>query len=611
MKYYLVLFLSLWLLPLVSQERELPIKLGVLDPVVFLDHSQGDLFSSSGGSLEKLALTRILSIQGIPFEILEENDDFGKYSLILTAGAMDNPNVSPELMNRLFDYVEMGGSLLSSGSLGNKLYTLFGVENHWPSQGRYRLNFIGAHESLYYLDRPEERTISLGNGEEHFYDEVIWTHGYEAGPSTVVLGEFDDQTAGFLVHSYGRGKAYLLGVSYVDSVLLPQRNGDFQAQRSYVNSFEPSADVIMLIIKALYQKCYVRSAVISVIPQGRSQALLLSHDVDAQTSFVDALKYARLEGKFHVTSSFFINTKTFIDAADIDYYNIRQNQEAVMELHNLGADIGSHTVAHYIDFSHSPLGAADVRASNYHPENEITVYGEVRVSKELLDGDIPGLNTLSFRAGYLQFPKDLIRVLQQSGYLYDSTFSANDTLTAFPYFALEEQDLSSRESSIVEIPVTMDDSREFLTPDSLDSAVSRWIDICDANGNNGGISVLLIHSSDTRDSDYKLRAQEQLMNHLSRQQGWMGNIAEFGQYWRQRQDSSFKMFQNASGGLILQLNKTAEELHPWIAFELKGRIPSQIMVRDSLGVILDYQIISRGDGVFLRLRSSDPLGRYP
>ena len=68
------------------------------------------------------------------------------------------------------------------------------------------------------------------------------------------LAIFDDDTVGFLVNHYGRGKACLLGLSYTEAVLLPQIGKDYEAQRKYVNSIEPSADVIMLIIRAIYDQ---------------------------------------------------------------------------------------------------------------------------------------------------------------------------------------------------------------------------------------------------------------------------------------------------------------------------------------------------------------------
>ena len=71
-----------------------------------------------------------------------------------------------------------------------------------------------------YLNRPEEREISLGSPN---VPEVIWTNGYTAEAGTEVLARFEDGTAALFSNALGKGKAYLLGMSLVDAVLRCQR----------------------------------------------------------------------------------------------------------------------------------------------------------------------------------------------------------------------------------------------------------------------------------------------------------------------------------------------------------------------------------------------------
>jgi hypothetical protein len=93
---------------------------------------------------------------------------------------------------------------------------------------------------------------------------------------------------------YGRGKAYLLGVAYTDSVLTPQVGNSFNAERQYVNGVEPSADVVMLILKNICQTTVSPFVCLATIPFAKPVGLVLSHDIDAQTSFIDSLKFADL-----------------------------------------------------------------------------------------------------------------------------------------------------------------------------------------------------------------------------------------------------------------------------------------------------------------------------
>lgn len=553
------------------------------------------------GRVDQLALRRVFDCFKIPYDIIKSMEEIEKYRVVYLSGPLDNRTLDPKLANQLYGYVEGGGTLIAAGEIGNRLFSLFGVEKAVPSRKRYRLTFSGEDPSLRYINRPEESTISLGNGEMHIYDEVIWTIGYHTDGGPTVLARFEDEMPGFLTGRYGRGKTYLLGISYTDSVLVPQIGKDYEAQRLYVNSFEPSGDVVMLLLRAVYEASVSPSVQISTLPYALPAALVLSHDVDAQTSFVDSLKYADLEERFGVTSTFFENTKYFTDWMDIDYYNIPANVEAIREVKKRGWDIGSHTVSHYKKLSQAPEGNPRVRYKSYHPEKQVTVQGEVRVSKQLLDRDIPGQNTVSFRAGDLEYPDILVRVLEDAGYLYNSTFSTNDVLTAFPFRAMSERNLGSSESNMFEIPITLDDSLGFLTPSTLESAVKTWREVTQAYSENDALTVLLIHPSDTRKSTFKLDAQEALMKEVVKMNGWMGNITEFGEFWRARDALDFTVSRGDDGTLLIKLNIPASSVHPMVGFVVeKKRNITTVAVQDSRGTPLQYTAEERNGKLYLR-----------
>jgi len=544
-----------------------------------------------GAENELLGLKRTFDIQGVPYKIILNPDELSNYATVFTAGALMGSDVDPRLLNLLYSYVEEGGVLVSAGQIGKRFYPLFGVSAYFPSRKRYRMHFTGSDSALKYIDRPEESTISLGNGEQHFYDEVIWSHGYQIEGKSKSLAVFEDKTTAFSRLQYGRGKSYLLGVTYTDTILIPQLGQDYEAQRQFVNSIEPSADVIMLILKSIYQSHTKPYIYISSIPYAKPTALILSHDVDAQTSFVDSLKYVDLEEKYGVTSTFFETTKTFIDSMDIDYYNLEKNKTAIRQVKNRGWDIGSHTVSHSRLFAELLKGSPQESIISYRPKINKTIFGEVIISKALLDRDIPNQNTISFRAGDLAFPFGLIGVLETAGYLYDSTFSANDVLTAFPYFAFKDRRIGSEVSNIIEIPVTLDDALEFLTEETLDQAVKTWIDIVEANMGNGAITVLLVHPSDTRDSNYKLIAQEKIMKHVLKLNGWLGNLTEFGEFIRLRSQIKLSILQDRNGDLIIKSN--TKKNHPMVGFMI-GNLPTKhtsIEVHNSTGTDLHYRTI--------------------
>lgn len=524
-------FLFLFAVVAVAQEAN-PAAMAVVAPGPSLeaDSAEGRL---SDDAVAMRTAESILDTFRIPRVRVTRPADLHGFGVALLAGGFTNAHLSSEWISALYRYVEEGGVLLAPSPVGSNLHTLFGVSSVEARRDRYRMNFQGDDPILSYIDHPREARISLGNGEQRFYEEVIWSRGYEADTATV-LGRFDDGSAGLTRNYFGRGVAYLFGLAWEESVRLPRIGNDWEAQRDFVNAFEPSVDTVLLMVRAFYGSYAVPGVAIHPVPGAAPTALILSHDVDAQTAFVDSLKFAALEEEYGVTGTYFQNTKTFTDWMDIDYYNVPQNREAIRALAAAGHDIGSHTVAHDPQLADRPIGSADTSIADYHPAEEVTLYGEARVSRQLLERDVPGLRVRAFRAGNLAFHNRLIGVLEESGYLYDSSFSANDVLTTFPYFALRERNPRSRESQIIEIPLTLDDSLGFLTSETVAEAAERWITVFDANAANDSITVLLNHPSDTREADHKLRAQRALMDRAREVGAWMGNLTEFGDFWRTR-----------------------------------------------------------------------------
>lgn len=552
---------------------------------------------SEAKQIARTALRRIPEIQGIPYRFIEKPEELADYRAAVLAKAPSNAELTSEWTNALYSFVEHGGVLLSPGLPGSDLYSLLGIRKVRSNHQRERIIFEADSSTaddpiLAYIDHPNERAISIGNGHDPVYDEVIWSHGASTGPMAEVLGRFDDGSAALVRNYYGRGIAYYLGTGFAETVLLPQTGGDFEAQRKFVNSVEPSADTIMLLLKALYEANVPVPVYLSPIPQGRPTALILTHDVDAQTSFVDSLKFARLAEQFNAKSTFFINTKYFEDRMDIAYYSVPENLEAVQALHRRGHEIASHTVSHALEFDQAPVGSSSVTYTGYRPKKQISINGEVRVSKQLLEQDIfaadnqsgagnqrnPALGTKtvdSFRAGYLAYPTELIGVLESAGYRYDSSFSANDILTTFPYFAFQERRPGAEESSVIEIPLTLDDALGFLTEETKEQAVRTWKEIVRAHAANETITVLLIHPSDTRNKTYKLEAQRELMEYARKLGAWMGSIGEFGDFWRARHQvriSGISKTEGSAAGnsssLSIRLNLPAKEIHRWTALVL-------------------------------------------
>ena len=114
------------------------------------------------------------------------------------------------------------------------------------------------------------------------------------------------------------------------------------------------------------------------------------------------------------------------------------------------------------------------------------------MSKGLLDGEIPGQNTIFFRAGHLRVPVSLPEALKRSGYQFDSSFTADDVLSNFP-FALPRDLGFEEDSDIYEFPVTIEDEES----PGFAKRVPQALQVILANAENGAVSVVLIHSNES------------------------------------------------------------------------------------------------------------------
>src|SRR5213593_1211314 len=94
--------------------------------------------------------------------------------------------------------------------------------------------------------------------------------------------------------------------------------------------------------------------------------------LDARESFGNTVAYAQLEKHHGVQSTFFINTKTLTDESDIGYYDAARIP-FLIEIRQLGFELGSHSVSHSKKFNKFPMGTALITAATYQPAKSPTV----------------------------------------------------------------------------------------------------------------------------------------------------------------------------------------------------------------------------------------------
>lgn len=494
---------------------------------------------------------RCLKAMGIPFFVTHDLQTALRHKLLLLYPEVDGTTFDAAEAKAIFDFVNRGGVVFAQDVFWGGFKPLFGFEDVIPLRTRHKIIFdtTDPHPPdpvFQYLNRAAEKEVPLGSAE---IKEVIWTNGYKPAAGAQTLGRFEDGSAAALRHDVGRGHTYLIGVALNDVVLRNQQNRDYEAQRIYVNGFEPGTDVWLLLLRAWYETYSDSGIRLGTIPQGKRSVLMLSHDVDWEYSFKPMLAFADFETNAGVSSTFFVQTKYLDDATSRAFF-FGQSLDVLRQLAR-GSDIESHTVIHSKLFNKVPLGTGEERYPSYHaratrdnPAQDATALGEVCVSKSLLDGELQGHDTIFFRAGHLRVPPFLPEALVRCGYEFDSSFTAGDVLSNFP--SELDFDLGMTEpSTIFEFPVTLEDEQ---LPPLLDR-LPAMLDTIEANAENAAPSVLLIHSNNSHE---KLEAERAIVSRLPKDI-LVENMIDYARFWKAR--SQLRWFPRlVDGGEQIEIN---------------------------------------------------------
>lgn len=580
-----------------------PLRHALTDPTAAFPESfalQVAVFRT-GAEEGMLGLVHSLREMGIPFFVTRDLDQALRHPLVIVYPSADGRTFNEGEVQKLNLHVSKGGSLISFNVLAGALRPLFGFRNVVASRRRHRVNFdVSSDPIQQYLNRPEEREVQLGSPK---YDEIFWTNGYTSDGTSDVLAHFDDGTAAVLRKKSGEGTAYVFGLSLQDVVLRNQVNRDYDAERHYANAFEPGSDVWMLMLRAWYESTQPDAVRLGTIPGGKNSVLLLSHDVDWENSFDPALDFAAMEEKHHAKSTFFIQTKYVSDANSVSFF-FGKDLEDLLKLYSLGFSFGSHSVIHSRGFNKFELGTGTETLATYKPRGTgfdtatgATVFGEIRVSKQLLDGELRGQQTVFFRAGHLRVPPTMPEALQRCGYLFDSSFTAPDVLTNFPY-SLPLGLGFDEDSGILEFPLTFEDEEA----PRLDQRVASALEVIRANAENQAISVILIHTNEARQ---KLKAEEELLNQLP--PGVTAtDMVTFARFWRARDHLQWTI-EPAQVASEIHLTVTTEEPVEGLTFAFRRLVKS--VNGDATLAEGHHQIVLRplkaGDSVSVEIRYAD------
>jgi hypothetical protein len=307
-------------------------------------------------------------------------------------------------------------------------------------------------------------------------------------------------------------------------------------------------------------------------------ALLVTHDWDSEDAFTPgswgaaiALQFGELEAALGVASLNLLTTKFVSDEQSPAFWLPQIPCDSAAP----GPVFGSHSVAHRVDFLALPAGSRDATCATYDPALA-TVNDEIRCSRERIEQDLPPClggplepAPDAFRAGFLQFPSSLPQELEAAGYRYDSTRSAADVATYFP-FRLMEDSLWHDETAVLELPLAADDVD--LGPGDPLHVAYHWRDTMKAVAANGAPFVLLIHPSRGRephgvppgggaqpinaDARFKLEAEARIVR-FARDRRWpVIEPRSWAERWRQRESVRLvrAVFDDGTGRFEVELS---------------------------------------------------------
>jgi peptidoglycan/xylan/chitin deacetylase (PgdA/CDA1 family) len=543
------------------------------------EDNDGQLFSAE----------HILKVTGIPYAITNEPLDAMNYAMIFCSSYLDSKTFTEEEKTGLITYISNGGIIVASRVIDETLNSLFGITAYTESNANYLINWNNTlSTSLFrWIDEPEEWTLSLGR---EGGGAMFKTVSYELS-SAVDLARFENETVAVTQNKFGNGFAYNFGFTWKEVILRSQINRDIEAQRISSNGFEPTMDVIMLLMRAIFNEHIPYSTWKHTSPGNSSSTLMITHDVDG-TSGMDTMNvFSESEKNLGITATYNITVRYISDALESAFY-IGKDAE-IQGLINDGHVIGSHSVGHFPDFWDDdifPIGNQGNTMANYLPHNDLiittggTVYGEMEVSKEVLETDF-GIDIRIFRTGHLVYNKYMVEVMHELGYFYNSSYSANEVLTNFPYQNKTGRSFSGTNSNIYELPVSISDvyHADPFSEDNYLEKVDLWLDIISKIDANNASTVLLIHPN----REYKLLGQELLIASLPESIA-IKEMGVFGDFWRDREEFDFTtdLIGNSLSINIASQYLTLNE-NPSIIIA-NGQALDEILIKDEAGYLINY-----------------------
>lgn len=509
------------------------------------------------GDAAWMSLARGLETAGIPFDFTTDWARAVTHKVVLVYPTISGRVIPAAGLQALAAHPRNGGTVIASELLGGGLEPMFGVDSIRPSGKRKKIDFSDSAARAWGFTSERERSVPVGSRiEGRAGIAVVGTNGYAATTATT-LARFEDGTAAVTHHAVGTGHAWIVGVDLGSILHLAYDNREDGMTRSYVNSFEPTMDVLLAVIARAYREGEPAAVTVGTVPFGKALAVSLTHDVDFSQDWPHAMDFARMAMRHGARSTFFVQTKYLKDFNDKVFFD-KEAMRYIRALDSLGMEIASHSVAHARTFREFPIGTGKERFPTYAPFVKDlkttfggTILGELRVSGWLLEQSMGTTHRVtSFRPGVLANPFALPQSLEATGYTASSTTTANNALTHRP-FRLSFDRGGAGESRIWEFPVSVEDEEKPPMLQRLGRAIALARDVARYHGT----LVVLIHPTE---STGKLQFADSLLSALG-DAAYVAPIGVLGRWWVARTAVELTAARSgASAEVVVRANTSVE-----------------------------------------------------
>lgn len=466
---------------------------------------------------------------GIPFIITTDYKKALEHKVVMVYPVISGAALSPDALQALAAFPRNGGTLIGIQVLG-ALNEVFGFDEAMPSKQHFEILIKPDSNNVLtseFTDAKEQR-ISLGNKER--FKETIGTYSYSK-TQLPAIATYEDKSTAISQRFYESGKAYAFGFDIGFLILKAHNNRHEDFNRSPINDFEPTIDVILRLLKNIYRDSDRDASTICTVPYNKDLSVCITHNINFKKAMDEAVGFAKEEKKMGIHSTYFIQTKYIRDRSSA-IFSSNDDFKKLRDLFALGMDLQSNSVSGSPLFDQFEQGTGDEVYPDYRPyvmawdkTYKGSIYGEMRVSRFLIDHFVPVNNSMCFRSTHLYTPFTYPQSLLATGYRFSSSVSANASLTHLPFQMNYNREYDT-EVEAFEFPITDDDE---IPPYTLNRAASA-IRLAKKIARYGGCFIGQVHPN-----SMGLQVEKAFIDKIG-ESAWYGTIRDFGLWWAARNE---------------------------------------------------------------------------